>query len=274
MADPTLAVIIVNWNTRELLARCLEPLAPAGDGPTSPADYALWVVDNGSMDGSAEMVQLRFPGVHLLRNARNVGYARANNQGIRASQSRHVLLLNSDAIATPNALGRLARFLDAHPDVGAVGPRLLRPDRTPQPYAFGGDPTLAYLLRRAWNRLVLRQPVHDWGTDETQEVDWVSGAAMAVRRDAIDEVGLLDEAIFMYFEDNDWCLRMRQAGWRVCYVPEVEVTHLGGASVNRSERARAAYRQSLLYFYRKHYGALSRLALRLLLPLYDRLRPA
>ncbi len=126
----------------------------------------------------------------------------------------------------------------------------------PQPYSFGGDPTPLYLLRRAVAHLRGRY-LHDWGTATPQQVDWVSGASLVVRREAVERVGGLDEAMFMYFEDNDWCRRMRQAGWQVWYDPASEVVHIGGASLNQNPEARAAYYRSLAYFYRKHYGRLA-----------------
>ena len=214
------------------------------------------------------MVAAEFPEVRLIRNAENIGFARGNNIGIAASTGRYVLLLNSDTIVPPGTLARLVAFMDAHPQAGACSPRLLQPDGTPQPYAFGCDPTLGYLLRRGVNRLLFRRPLHDWAVAEPIEVDWVSGACLLVRREAIDQVGGLDEAMFMYFEDNDWCRRMRLAGWQVYYVPTVEITHIGGASLKQNPAARAAYYRSLAHFYEKHYGWPGRLLLKVLLPVY------
>ena len=130
-------------------------------GPSSE----VIVIDNASADGSVEMVQREFPDVHLIVNEGNLGFARANNRGIAASRGRYVLLLNSDTVASPAALEMLVAFMDAHPEAGVVGPRLLRPDGTAQPYAFGGDPTLGYLLRRGFNRLLRGRYLHDWDTE-------------------------------------------------------------------------------------------------------------
>ena len=152
--------------------------------------------------------------------------------------------------------------------MGACSPRLLRPDGSPQPYAFGDDPTLGYLLRRGVSRWLFRRPLHDWDTGAVLEVGWVSGACLVARRQAIEQAGGLDERIFMYFEDSDWCRRMRLAGWKVCYVPAVEITHIGGASVSQNPAARAAYYDSLVYFYGKHYGRVPQALLRLVLALY------
>ena len=215
-----------------------------------------------------------FAHVRLIRNRENAGFARANNQGIQATQGEYVLLLNSDTVAPPDSLAGLVRFMDAHPQAGAAGPRLLHPDGRPQPYAFGGDPRPGYLLVRAANRLLFHRYLHDWATSAVQEVDWVSGACMIVRRAAIEQVGLLDEKMFMYFEDNEWCLRLRRADWQVYYNPQVAIIHLGGQSARRNPAAQRAYRDSLRYFYRKHYGRAARWALELLLPLYSRLASA
>jgi len=133
-----------------------------------------------------------------------------------------------------------------------------------QPYAFGADPTLGYLLRRGWNRLVHHRSLHDWAIDTPQSVDWVSGACLLVRRQAWEEVGGFDEAFFMYFEDVDLCLRIRHAGWQIMYNQRVGITHLGGAS----EPGRWLYYQSLEHFYRKHYGRLWGFAMRVTMGVY------
>ncbi len=268
----TLAILLLSWNTANLLADCLRSI-PAG---AVGLDYAIIVVDNASTDGSPDMVARDFADVQLIRSPENLGFARGNNLGIRAADpgTPYLLLLNSDTLVKPGALTALVRFMDAHPEAGAVGPRLLRPDGTPQPYAFGGDPTLRYLLRRGLKRLLFHRYLHDWATDETLAVDWVSGACMLVRRAAIEQVGLLDENMFMYFEDNDWCLRMRQAGWKVYYYPQAEIVHLGGQSLKKNPKARQAYFASLRHFYRKHYSPWARAFLACLtcfLPLYQRM---
>ncbi len=249
-----LSIIIVSWNTASLLRACLAGL-PAAVGAL---DWQTVVVDNASTDGSAGIATRDFPNVLLIRNTANLGFARANNQGIRATDGEYVLLLNSDTVIPQGALAALAGFLGAHPEAGAVGPRLLRPDGTPQPFAFGGDPSPVYLLRRGFSRLALHRYLHDWATGEILGCDWVSGACLMARRAAIEAAGLLDENIFMYFEDADWCLRMRRAGWRVYYDPQISITHIGGQSLRQNPAARRAYQDSLRYFYGKHYGPVAR----------------
>ncbi len=260
-----LDIIIVNWNTCALLRNCLAALRLA----ENPA-WRTWVVDNASTDDSVAMVRAEFPEVQVQVNTVNVGFARANNQALQATSSEYALLLNSDTCAEPEALHTLLAFMDTHPQAGAVSPQLRRPDGTPQPFAFGGDPRLSYLLRRAAMRLLFRRYLHNWDNPRTQAVDWVSGACLLVRRAAYAHVGGLDEAFFMYFEDADWCLRLRQAGWQVYYHPAAHILHIGGQSLKRNPRAQQAYAASLRYFYRKHYSPVAQSLLNVLLPLYAR----
>ncbi|MBN2389235.1 MAG: glycosyltransferase family 2 protein [Anaerolineae bacterium] len=262
MTAPVLSVVVLNWNTCDSLRDCLRSLTPF------PPAWELVVVDNASTDNSVAMVQAEFPYARLIINTENRGFTGGNNQGIAASTGRHVLLLNSDTIVEPASLTVLVYFMDTHSEAGAVSPRLLRSDGSPQPYAFGRDPTPLYLLRRGLNQLLLHRHLHNWATNQTQNVDWVSGACLLVRRAVIEQVGLLDENMFMYFEDNDWCLRIRKAGWKVYYNPRVEIVHLGGQSLKKNLSAQSAYYDSLAYFYAKHYGQLSQWLLRLMLPLY------
>ena len=169
-----LAIVIVNWNTASLLRACLSSLiVPGGGGPV------IYVVDNGSTDVSAEMVAGGFPSVSLIRNEGNLGFSAANNQGIRLALNggaRYLALLNSDAEASQESMAALVTFLAEHPMVGVVGPRLVRPDGSPQPYAFGSDPTLRYLVARAARQAICHQYMHDWASDSVREVDWLSGA--------------------------------------------------------------------------------------------------
>jgi N-acetylglucosaminyl-diphospho-decaprenol L-rhamnosyltransferase len=251
---PRLSVVIVNWNTAALTLDCLRSLLQ----PALAIEFDVTVVDNGSTDDSVVRISSAFPELRVIRNAGNRGFAAANNQGIAASAGRYVLLLNSDTRIPRDALERLVSFMDAQAGVAACAPRLLRSDGSVQPYAFGGDPTPLYLTKRRLYALFGRA-LHDWGEGHTLEVDWVSGACLMARREAIERVGGLDESMFMYFEDNDWCLRFRRAGWKVVYFPEASIVHLGGGSAAASADASRAYRQSLRRFYRKHYGPLARL---------------
>lgn len=259
-----LSIVIVNWNTCDHLQSCLQSLA--GDDMNC---CEVIVVDNASSDDSVAMVREKFPWMRLVENAANAGFAGGCNQGIRASGGEYILLLNSDTLPKLDALRSLVDFMDEHTDAGGCGPRLLCPDGSAQAYTFGQDPTLYYLLRRGLSQSLFRHYLHDWTTDQIQNVDWVSGACLIIRRTVIDQAGLLDENMFMYFEDNDLCLRIRQAGWQIYYNPQVEIVHLGGQSLIKNPRAQEAYYESLKYFYVKHYSLASRILLKLLLIPYQ-----
>jgi len=263
-STPDVSIIVVSWNTVKLLRECLVSLHASSTGVL----MEIVVVDNASSDDSADMVQREFPGVRLIHNTSNAGFSRASNQGIVVSTGRYVLLLNSDTRFLLGALENLILFMEQHPEAGACGPRLIGPDGKAQAFAFGGDPTFHYLLWRGLSRLLFHRSLHNWDRDQVQEVDWVSGACLLVRRDIIGRIGLLDENIFMYFEDNDWCLRMREGGWKIYHNPHVSIIHIGGKSFSTSMAARLAYYQSLDYFYSKHYGPLARFLVRVFLVPY------
>ena len=260
---PDISIIIVNWNTCELLRQCLSSI-----GYSRELVWEILVIDNASTDGSPQLVARDFPEVQLIVNEINVGFARANNQGLAIARGRYILLLNSDTIVSAVALTELVKFMEARSEAGVCSPRLLGSNGIPQPYAFGRDPSLTYLLVRGFSLLVLKRYLHNWAIQHIQAVDWVSAACMMIRRQVIEQVGGLDENIFMYFEDNDWCLRIRHAGWKIYYNPDVSVTHLSGQSLQKNLAARTAYYQSLDYFYTKHYGPLAHLLLRIALGAY------
>ncbi|MCU0492447.1 MAG: glycosyltransferase family 2 protein [Chloroflexaceae bacterium] len=248
MQPPDLSIIIINWNTRQILLDCLATLAAATHGLASET----WVVDNGSSDGSVAAIQAAFPEVHLITNQDNRGFAAANNQAIEASNSRYVLLLNSDTLASAGSLTTLVRFLDTRPEVGIVGPRLLNGDGSLQPSWASFPSVLSELLGRNIRR---RQPFTTDAGNHVFDVDWVGGACMLVRRSTIRQVGLMDSAYFMYAEEADWCYRTRQQGWQVCYYDGAPVVHLGGQSSRMAnQRMKAQLYQSKLRFFRKHYA--------------------
>lgn len=245
-----LSIVIVSWNVRSLLERTLASL-PAAVGDLV---WEAIVVDNGSTDDTVEQLSPRFADVHWLANPDNPGYARANNQGLALAQGDFLLLLNPDTEPAAGSLAALVTFLANHPAAGIVGPALVLPDGTPQPYGFGGDPTPTYLLRRNGQRLLRLGPLHNWGAATAAAVDWVSGACLLLRRAVYAQIGGLDEAMFMYFEDNELCLRARQAGWQVWREPAARVMHVGGQSLRQNRQAPAAYYASLRHFYAKHYS--------------------
>ncbi len=262
------SIIIVSWNTPGPLGDCLSSIRKEAEA----IGAEIIVVDNASTDHTAEMVARDYPQVKLICNQTNMGFGAANNQGTRASSGAYTLFLNSDTIVPQGALTELLRFMDSRPRAAACGPRLAKSTGNAQPFAFGGDPTPGYLFARGWTRLLLYRPLHDWETRIVQTVDWVSGACLMARRQALDQMGGFDEGFFMYFEDNDLCLRLRRASWQVWYNPAVTITHLGGASVTQSARLSRWYDASLRHFYRKHYTPLARVALEIMLPFYRRLQ--
>lgn len=227
MTAPRLTIVLVSYNSSAWLGACLESLRAARfDGARQ-----VLVVDNASRDDSAALVRRRFPEVTLLANADNIGYARAVNQGWRAAGGDSLLVLNPDIVVRPDALQVLHDHLRDHPDVGLVAPRLWNPDGSLQ-YSCRRHYTAAtYLLRRTPLRrvfpdhaVVRRHLMRDWDHDEVREVDWVLGAAMMLRREALGEA-VMDERYFMYFEDVDLCLRLQREGFKVVYHPGAEMLH-------------------------------------------------
>lgn len=255
----SLSIVIVSFNARDLLRRCLETVLP--EAKAVSADVI--VVDNHSEDGSVEMVWEEFREVHLIANTMNLGYAVANNQGLRMSRAEFVLLLNPDTEVRPGCVKVLLDFMDRHPDAGACAPQLLNTDGSIQFSCrrFPGHHTALFnrfaILTRLFptNRYSADYLMIDEGHDQEQEVDWISGAAVLLRRSALEQVGLLDERFFMYCEDVDLCYRLGQAGWKVYYVPTGQVVHHIGASSAKSPlRVCWEHHRSMYLFYKKHYS--------------------
>jgi N-acetylglucosaminyl-diphospho-decaprenol L-rhamnosyltransferase len=252
-----LSIIIVNWNTRDLLARCLASVY----AHLPQAEAEVLVVDNGSTDDSPTMVREFFPLARLIRNSQNVGFARANNQAMQECIGQSILLLNSDTEVKPGALDGLLQVMEQYPEAGAAGSRLLNPDGTLQCSCYPA-PTLS---REFWRMLHLdvlwpygSYRMTDWNLDMPREVDSVSGACLLLRRTALDQVGLLDEDYFFYSEEVDLCYRLRRAGWRIYWTPQAQVVHYGGQSSRqlRDEMFLRLYWGKIAYF-RKHHGRLS-----------------
>jgi hypothetical protein len=264
-----LGIVIVNWNTRDLLRECLRTVyASTGD-----FRYRVVVVDNASTDDSAAMVAAEFPQARLIARDENLGYPKGNNVGLRAlgydddhvaaDAPRYALLLNPDTEVPPSALYDMLRFMDAHPQVGAAGPKLVLPDGSLDKACRRGFPTplvslyhymgLAKLFPN--NRTFGRYNMTFLDEDVETEVDSVVGAYMQVRREAIAQVGLLDESFFMYGEDLDWAFRIKSRGWKILYHPAVTVKHVKRAASRQSRRAQMEFWRAMLIFYRKHYRA-------------------
>lgn len=256
-----ISVLVVSYNVREHLRRCLGSVAAcAAEEPKLTVETI--VVDNASLDGSTEMVRTTFPDALLVVNEANVGFTRAVNQGLALARGAAVLLLNPDAELMAGALGALWDELRAHPDVAVVGPKVLNSDGTVQS-SRRTFPGLAIgfvestVLQRALGGLpaLRRYYCRDTSDDEPQDVDWLTGACLLVRREAIEQVGGLDERFFMYFEEVDWCWRMRRAGWRVRYQPAARVLHHSSQSADQDvTRRHIHFNTSKWRFYAKHYG--------------------
>ncbi|HVB97073.1 MAG TPA: glycosyltransferase family 2 protein [Chloroflexota bacterium] len=256
-----LAVVVVSHNTKDLLRVCLRSLLASLARSQDVLSHELFVVDNGSHDGSPTMVADNFPTVRLIRLPENRGFAAGNNVAIRQAEARHVLLLNPDTETLGEAPARLVKYLDDHPGTGAAGGRLLNPDLTFQHSCFR-FPTLPMTFldffpinhRLSNSRLNGRYP-RAWYT-QPFEIDHPLGACLIVRSEVIQQVGPLDEGFYMYCEEVDWCLRIKQAGWKIGYTPDAEIIHVGGASARQNVGPMfVELHRSRDRFFRKHYGS-------------------
>ena len=250
------SIVIVNWNTKELLRDCLKSVfEQAGD-----VDCEIIVIDNASADGSVEMLKNDFPNVVLIENAENHGFAAANNQAMAIAKGRYVLLLNSDTVVLEDCIANIVSFADANPQTGVIGCRVLNADRTLQPTCFMFPSGLNMLLSSTYlyklfpkSRFFGREQMMWWDASHVRDVDVVRGCFMLVRREAIEQVGVMDEQFFMYGEETDWCYRFKKNGWKVTFAPAGQIIHLGGASSRQDEsRMRLQLSGSILLFFRKH----------------------
>lgn len=255
MADNqfSLAIIVVTYNSAQEIGPCLESIV----GHTDPFPTTITVVDNASTDGTAGLVRDGWPGVQLIASPTNVGFSRANNLGIRATRGDYVLLLNPDTVAPPGAIQTLVRGLAAQPDAAIAGARLLSPTGFPE--LSWGEPIGPWneLRRKVFSSLYYRKIRRivrkvDKLSRQARVVAWVSGACMVIRRADLEAVGLLDERYFMYTEDVDLCVAMKQRGRTVLYVAGAEVLHYRGRSAGRNPETDRLYRKSQVAYYEKH----------------------
>lgn len=252
-----LSIVIENSNRRDSLLACLSSIAAAP--PARP--YDVWVVDNGSSDGSADAVRAHYPQVNIIANQEKHGLAAAKNQAIQACRGNFVLLLDGSTIIQPDSLNQLARFLDSHPRVGIVGACLVNQDGSYQP-SWAAFPSL-------WSELLghdvrRRRPYLTYDGSEAYAVDWVDGSALLIRRAVIQQVGGLDEGYARYAQETDWCYRVRQAGWDICYLPDAVIV---SQRVLRGNGVSAGAYRGKLRFYTKHYGVKQARQLQFLLKL-------
>lgn len=268
-AIPEVSVIIVNWNTRDLLRGCLASVMAQ-----TAISHEIIVIDNASSDASCAMVQVAFPDVTLIANTVNEGFAAANNQGLAVARGRNVLLLNPDTVVLDGAIDRMLGWLDAHPDVGCVGCQVLEGPGVIQRTCFA-DPSPKNLLitETGLQRLARWIPAFGqpwyigWDRRSERAVDVVSGMFMLVPRTVLENVGQLDEAFFVYAEEADWCRRIRKAGWRCVFAPVAQIIHLDGGGKSTAQIHSKMYVQmqkSHLIYARKHHGWLGYAALRTL----------
>lgn len=252
-----IAVVVVNYNVRELLDQALRSLYETAE----PLISEVWVVDNASTDGSVEFLEANWPQVHILSNRENWGYGRANNQGIAQSKAKYILILNPDTVVQRGALQELVEFMESRTQAGVCGPKIVSPEGRFRPECRRGFPTPLVAFSRLFGLSALLPRSRLFGkyyltyldpNYETQ-VDALSGACMMARREAAEAVGYFDEDYFLYGEDIDWCWRMKQAGWEVWYIPRASITHVKGASMRRSSsRPDWFFFEAMRIFVRKH----------------------
>lgn len=256
-----LSVSIVSWNTRDLLDECLRSIFAT----TSSIEFEVIVVDNASSDGSAQVVRAKYSQVKLIENVENVGFARANNQAYAVSAGRYFLLLNPDTVVRGDALKTLVEFIDNHDRAGAVGPLMLNADGSLQ-YSWARFPTLTSEIVGKLNRRLDGLPTPHTAQEaramQPFRADWVGGCCLMIKREAVQQIGPMDESLFMYCEETDWCLRLHKSGWEVCVEPAAEIVHLGGQSSGRvSDKCAEQLRRSKALYFAKHHGATSAVVL-------------
>lgn len=258
MSTPDLSIVIVEWNTIDLLRDCLRSVYDNCAG----LEIEVIVVDNASVDGSPEMVEAEFPQVIQIRNTDNRGFAAANNQGFELCTGRNILLLNSDTYVLGNVLKQSVAYLDGHPNVGAMGCRVLNPDRTMQRTCSMWPRLLDlfFMSSGLWKlnrpRLFGRYQMTHWQRNSEREVEVISGCYLMLRQSVLQQIGPLDEDFFFFGEETDWCRRMRDAGWHLKFAPVGEIVHYGSASARKlNHRRDLLLTDATIRLHRKHSGA-------------------
>ncbi len=265
------SIVIINWNTKDLLSRCLSSISVGA----KKISYEIFVVDNGSSDGSQGMVQTSFPEVHLIANTENRGFGYANNQAFRKAQGRYFFCLNSDAYLSENSLDELVSYLDQHPSIGMAVPQLLCENGDSQP-SLSVIPDLLYELAGPSLRALFPQRYYGdkFKPKEPVSVQSLSGAAFLIRKAMADQIGIYDEDYFFYYEETDWCFRTKKAGWEIFFLPQIHVYHGRGKSTKSYKfEVRIEYWRSRYLFFKKnhsrwqYYGLRIGLLLRQAIPL-------
>ena len=251
-----LSVIIVNYNTKELLQNCLRSIFENTEGPICE----VIVVDNNSTDGSLQMIQKMFPQVLLLHNKENLGFSRANNLGYSHSKGKYLLFLNSDTLILDGAIEKMLSYLQSHPQVGLVGPKILNTQhQATRSYMRFLDIKTLFLGSKYFKSFFdvekYRMHFSSYDFSSIQHVPWVSGACLMVKRNIFQKAGLFDESYFLYFEDMDLCLQIQNLGYRIVYLPTAGIVHLfGGSSSGRSEQLNQVHKNSMLIYFKKNFS--------------------
>jgi len=274
--SPEISVVIVGWNAEHYLELCLESLRK--DPPKRSME--VLVSDNASTDGSVEMIEAKFPWVKLIKNSENLGFSKGNNVAIRKCKGRYIALVNPDVIVFPGCLDALADFLDQNPKVGNVGPKVLNPDMSMQstcrrfPTLWNNFCSASGLSTRFKNsRFFAGEHMFYFPHDRTLPVDVIVGCFSMIRREAMDTVGLLDEDLFMYGDDVDWCRRARNAGWEVVFYPGGRAIHdRGKITAPYPVRFAVAQQKSVLHYWKKHHSFLGVLGIRTIMFLHHLMR--
>lgn len=257
-----LSIVIVSWRSKDYLKKCLYSIYYNLKNIT----FEIIVVDNGSKDGTADMIKINFPAVAFFYNNDNYGFSKANNQGIKHSRGKYVLILNPDTLIMNAAIQKLMMFLDKHVDIGAIGPKILNPDNSVQLTCARNFPTplteffsTMIIFKKLSNyRIFGEYLLAYWDHNNSRQVNALSGACMMIRRRTFDKIGLFDERYFMYAEDLDICYRIKKKGWKIWYLPEAQIIHYGGQSSSQAvEETYFRYYESMEFFYRKYYGCFS-----------------
>jgi GT2 family glycosyltransferase len=251
------SIIIVNYKTKKLTLECIQSIYHTKNSK----QFEIFVVDNHSLDGSVEEIKKAFPNVKVIANLENVGFSKANNQAILESKGRYVLLLNSDTIVLENTISDIVDFMDANKEAGATGCKVLLPDGSLDKACHRGFPTPSasfYYMTGLAKKYPNKPRFNGYhmsylNMDKTHEIDCLVGAFMLIRRETVEEVGMLDETFFMYGEDIDWCYRIKEAGWKIYYNPNVEILHYKGASSKRKPfKIVYEFHRAMFLFHRKN----------------------
>jgi len=255
------SIIIVAWNVHEFLYNCLKSVY----GETKGISIEIIYVDNASEDGSVEMVKKEFTGVKIIENEENQGFIIANNQGIEIAKGRYVLLLNSDTIILENAIAKIVKFANAHPEAAVVGCKVLNPDRTLQRTCFMYPSALNMVLSAIYlhkifprSRFFGREHMTWWDFNDVREVEAICGCFSLVRKEAVEEVGPMDETYFVYGDDPDWCYRFKKHNWKTLFTPEAEIIHYGGQTTKKlADKFYLQLQGARLLFINKHRNRLT-----------------